>query len=99
MPRLTVICGCIARTVLPIISPSWHRLAERLGRRFEARAFWELVAVREPANPDAGPALARLATVGAARSATSGSLQRVLASDLGPVSATATPRSRRDTAA
>jgi thioredoxin-like negative regulator of GroEL len=35
-------------------------LAERLSRTFEARAFWDLVKLKEPANPAVGPALARL---------------------------------------
>jgi len=66
--------------------PELASLAERLDRPFEARAFWELVAVREPANPDAPPALARLASAQAARSATSGRPPRVLASEFGRVS-------------
>jgi hypothetical protein len=37
------------------------RLAERLGRRFEARCFWDLVRRQDPSNPDSAAALARLA--------------------------------------
>jgi tetratricopeptide (TPR) repeat protein len=40
--------------------PELAALAERLGRRFEARAAEELIATREPSNPDARPAPARL---------------------------------------
>jgi len=39
------------------------RLAERLGRWFEARAFWEMVEAREPASASAAMALARLRTI------------------------------------
>jgi tetratricopeptide (TPR) repeat protein len=35
-------------------------LAEKLGRSFEARAFWELARIQSPASPDAARALARL---------------------------------------
>ncbi|MFI5454445.1 MAG: FG-GAP-like repeat-containing protein [Isosphaerales bacterium] len=66
--------------------PELASLAERLGRRFEARVFWEIVAIGEPKNPDARPALARLATVAAARSATSGSHPKALAFELDRVS-------------
>jgi predicted Zn-dependent protease len=41
--------------------PELASLAERLGRRFEARAFWELVAGEEPASAGARRALERLA--------------------------------------
>ena len=34
-------------------------LADRLGRRFEARSFWELLRQREPANSRAAVALSR----------------------------------------
>jgi tetratricopeptide (TPR) repeat protein len=61
-------------------------LAERLGRWFEARAFWELVAVRDPGNADARPGLARLASTGATLPETPGSLAQVLAADLRPLS-------------
>ncbi len=37
------------------------RLAERLGRRFEARGFWDLVRRQDPSNPEAAAALPRLA--------------------------------------
>jgi tetratricopeptide (TPR) repeat protein len=40
------------------------RLAERLGRTFEARGFWELIQTREPKNAQAAAALARLNAVG-----------------------------------
>ena len=38
--------------------PELASLAERLGRVFEARSFWEVVAAKDPTNPDATPALA-----------------------------------------
>lgn len=36
------------------------RIAERLGRTFEARGFWKLLSVRQPRNADCLAALARL---------------------------------------
>jgi tetratricopeptide (TPR) repeat protein len=70
--------------------PELAMLAERLGRKFEARGFWELAAVREPANPDAKRALARLGNLRSRRSATSGTRARLLSAELGPVFATRT---------
>jgi len=64
--------------------PELASLAERLGKKFEARAFWELVAVREPANPDVKAALGRLGRADTAHPAYSGSLAQVLRSELGP---------------
>jgi tetratricopeptide (TPR) repeat protein len=66
-------------------------LAERLGRRFEARACWELVAIREPANADAGRALARLGSLDAPRPEPPGNLRDALATDL-PLGPSESPR-------
>jgi enediyne biosynthesis protein E4 len=58
-------------------------LAERLGRWFEARAFWELSQLKDPSNPDAARAVARLrARQCHGGSAATGTLAEVLASDL-----------------
>ncbi|MGP0068510.1 MAG: FG-GAP-like repeat-containing protein [Isosphaeraceae bacterium] len=65
--------------------PEMASLAERLGRRFEARAFWELVAARNPSDADAKSALARLDSPAGRRSETPGSLAQVLAADLRPL--------------
>jgi tetratricopeptide (TPR) repeat protein len=78
---------------LPELAP----LAERLGRWFEARAFWELIAVRDPAQAEARTALARLASRGAPHPETRESLAQVLAADLSPLSSGPQSRSvRRD---
>jgi tetratricopeptide (TPR) repeat protein len=61
-------------------------LAERLGRFFEARAFWELVSLGDPSNKDAGPALARLAGNGTTFTRHEGTLAQLLAADIGPLS-------------
>ena len=63
------------------------RLAERLGRRFEARGFWELVLQQNTANVEARPALARLAPADHLRGETTVTLAGLLASDLGPTPA------------
>jgi enediyne biosynthesis protein E4 len=54
-------------------------LAERLGRWFEARAFWTLIAAAEPSNADAIAALDRLNPTGAAVSPVTGTLADVIA--------------------
>ena len=59
-------------------------LSEQLGRTFEARAFWGLVAASEPANADARRALARLAGARANRDAVTHSLADVLRDELVP---------------
>ena len=61
------------------------QLAERLGRRFEARAFWELVRLQSPSNAGAAQALARLVSSGPAPSPFSGSLADLLGDEIGPV--------------
>jgi thioredoxin-like negative regulator of GroEL len=58
--------------------PELASLAERLGRQFEAAGFWELLALREPANAGAARALQRLRAARAPRPAQSGSLAQVL---------------------
>ncbi|MGP0069623.1 MAG: FG-GAP-like repeat-containing protein [Isosphaeraceae bacterium] len=75
------------------------RLAERLGRRFEARGFWELALEQEPANPEARSALARLAARPASVDATAQTLAQVLAANLGPAPSVAAPVSRRQAGA
>jgi thioredoxin-like negative regulator of GroEL len=65
--------------------PELASLAERLGRSFEARAFRELVAAREPGNTEARAALGRPAAGGAHRATTPGRAQ-VLRDELGPIS-------------
>ena len=67
--------------------PELASLAELLGRKFEANGFWELAAVRDPANLDAKRALARLGTLRPLRSATSGTQMKLLTAELGPVPA------------
>jgi thioredoxin-like negative regulator of GroEL len=62
--------------------PEMARLADRLGRAFEARAFWEIVKATEPSDPDAGPALARLAASRPQVSRDARSLAEVLAAEL-----------------
>ena len=62
--------------------PELASLAERLGRRFEARAFWDLAAVRDPSNAEARSAADRLATSETPRAEPTGSLARLLAADL-----------------
>jgi hypothetical protein len=59
-------------------------LAERLGRRFEARGFWDLVAREDPANRPARLALARLKPSDPQAGEPSASLAQVLASELAP---------------
>ncbi len=54
-------------------------LAERLGRWFEARAFWELVKAREPGSVPAAAALARLDTIDSSVSPASLEKARLLA--------------------
>ncbi len=51
-------------------------LAERLGRRFEARAFWELVGARVPSDTASRSALARLGPVAPPRSDRPGSVAK-----------------------
>jgi thioredoxin-like negative regulator of GroEL len=75
------------------------RLAERLGRRFEARGFWELVQEKEPVNPEARSALARLPARPASGDATARPLAQVLAADLGPAPSVAAPGSMREAGA
>ncbi len=59
--------------------PELATMAERLGRTFEARGFWELVRNREPSNAASRSALARLkAGTGEAIPPVSGSLAQVL---------------------
>jgi tetratricopeptide (TPR) repeat protein len=64
-------------------------LAERSGRAFEARAFWELVVATEPGNAEAQATLGRLATAGGTRRAPTPGLARVLSDELGPLSSPA----------
>src|SRR5262249_35807874 len=71
-------------------------LAERLGRWFGARAFWELPGSRARANADAGSALARLAPFAAPRRGPPGHLAQVLAADLGPLSSASPSGAARD---
>src|SRR5262249_42678039 len=66
--------------------PELASLAQRLGRLFEARAFWELIAVRVPANNDARTALAQLPAFGETSTGSPDSLAQILAADLPPLS-------------
>ena len=56
-----------AESVQPGSASTWRGLADRLGRRFEARGFYELVRQQDPDNREARLALARLAPVPSAR--------------------------------
>ena len=60
------------------------KLAEQLGRRFEARSFWELVQLQTPSNTAAAQALARLGSIAQAPARSSGTLADLLAAELGP---------------
>jgi predicted Zn-dependent protease len=60
-------------------------LAEKLGRQFEARSFWELVRLRSPHDPAATDAVARLGTETAPAVRHSGTLAESLASELDPL--------------
>ncbi len=72
--------------------PELATMAERLGRTFEARGFWELVRNREPSNAAAPSALARLrAGTGAAIPPVSGSLARSWRPEWRPPSPTSVP--------
>ena len=55
--------------------PELADLAERLGRRFEARAFWKLLAARAPSDSASRSALARLGPIAPARSDRPGSVR------------------------
>src|SRR5271157_1790179 len=59
-------------------------VVERLGRWFEARAFWELISVGNPANTAATAALARLQSHRGAGARPSGSLAQALSIELIP---------------
>jgi tetratricopeptide (TPR) repeat protein len=67
--------------------PDMARLAEQQGRHFEARAFWEIIKAKEPSNPEASSALARLPSTSAPNSQDSRTLAQVLAAELGVASA------------
>jgi enediyne biosynthesis protein E4 len=54
--------------------PAAAEIAERLGRTFEARAFWELAKLKDPSSTAVGPALARLGSLRQARTEMAGSL-------------------------
>ncbi len=69
--------------------PEMARLAEQQGRHFEARAFWEIVKAKEPANPEAKPALARLRDTGPRSSTDTRSVADVLAAEPGLATSTA----------
>ncbi len=62
-------------------------LADRLGRRFEARSFWELVRQREPANSRAAVALARQDSPAPEQTLSAASLTQALADLAGPAPA------------
>jgi len=72
------------------------RLAERLGRRFEARGFWDLVQRRNAADFEARTALARLAPADSPRGETTVTLAQLLASELDPTPALDAPHSTRE---
>src|SRR5262249_9364392 len=63
------------------------RLAEALGRRFEARAFLSLAARRQPADPEIRAALARAGRAPSAIDAPGQTLADLLAAALGPAHA------------
>jgi tetratricopeptide (TPR) repeat protein len=71
--------------------PELASLAERLGRWFEARAFWSIVTERDPSNRDARPALARLDAAGSMRSRPEASVAALLADELEAVAASPRP--------
>jgi predicted Zn-dependent protease len=59
--------------------PELASLAEQLGRRFEARGFWELVRRRDSVIREAVEALSRLAELESGRQPSAGKTARVLA--------------------
>ena len=64
--------------------PEMAALADRLGRWFEARAFWELIASKSPTDANASAALVRLGSATAPRREVDGSLASVLSTDARP---------------
>jgi tetratricopeptide (TPR) repeat protein len=66
------------------------RLAESLHRRFEARAFYELVFRGRPTDPAVREALTRLATADRPKAELSGSIAQVLAADFSGLTAART---------
>jgi len=73
-------------------------LAERLGRWFECRAFWELIKIREPANTATAAALARLRFDGSSRPRASATLAQALSDGLASSTREASIRGARKAA-